>query len=160
MLIKLRKVKKGIYMRNYNSKTSAVHDTDPDTTAFKAGWPAWLGLLGSFWIIMSPFTLVYFDSIPALANDLIVGSIAFVLSAYCAYMANRDHDKMPRLVAGWLLVGCGAWLILAPFILNFTSVARALSNDLITGVLFIIVALYGLLFHTRRYDKAIKSDPV
>src|SRR4051794_16552245 len=109
---------------------------------------------------MAPFTLVYFDNTTALSNKLVVGTIGLILSVYYAYMANRPHDKTGRLIAGWLLVICGVWLVLAPFILNYFSVPRAFSNDLITGVLFIIVALYGLLYHSRRYDKGLRSDPV
>src|SRR5690348_2103961 len=108
-------------MQNYNSKSSVVHDTDPDTTAFRAGWPAWLGIVGSFWVIMAPFTLVYFNNITALANELIIGTLAFILSVYCAYMANRNHDRKTRVIAGWLLVACGIWLVFAPFILNYSS---------------------------------------
>lgn len=147
-------------MQNYSSKSSMVHDHDPDTTAFKAGWPAWLGILGGLWLILAPFTLVYFDNITALSNELVVGTIALILSVYCACMANRPHDKTGRLIAGWLLVVCGAWLVIAPFILNYSSVPRAFSNDLITGIIFIIVALYGVLFHSRRYDKALKNGQV
>ena len=138
-----------------NYKSSGVHDADPDTTAFRAGWPAWLGILGSAWIIFAPFTLVYFDTTMALVNELIVGTIAFISSMYLAYMANRSHDTTGRMVAGWLLVVCGLWLIVSPFVLNYSSVPRAFSNNIITGVLFVVVALYGLFFHSKRFDKGI-----
>lgn len=145
-------------MRQYGSKTSAVHDTDPDTTAFRAGWPAWLGILGSVWLIFSPFVLVYFNTTIALANTLFVGLAGFICSVYCAYMANRSHDKTTRLIAGWLLVACGVWLILAPFVLNFSSAPRAFTSSIITGIIFVGVALYGVLYHSRRFDKSIKAD--
>lgn len=147
-------------MSDIYNKSTAAHEADPDRTAFRAGWPAWLGIAGSVWLILAPFVLLYTDNITALANSLIVGTIGFISSSFCAYMANRDHDKTARIVAGWLLAACGIWLILTPFVLDYSSVPEAFSNNLITGVLFVIISLYGLFYHSKRFDKAIKADPV
>lgn len=45
----------------------------------------------------------------------------------------------------WVNVVLGVWLIVAPYVLSYSTTSTALWNDIIIGVLVAIVALIGAL---------------
>lgn len=43
----------------------------------------------------------------------------------------------------WLFVLAGIWLIIAPFVLNYSETTAALWNDIVAGIIIAVVAIFG-----------------
>ncbi|HEX2911781.1 MAG TPA: SPW repeat protein [Chloroflexia bacterium] len=106
-------------------------------------WPGWLGVIGGIWLIIAPFILGYSNNSTPLYNDIIFGIIGIVLTGFCALTAGQPNTAQARRIAGWLSVLEGVWLIIAPFVLGYNNIGAALWNDIITGVLFVIIGAYA-----------------
>jgi hypothetical protein len=127
---------------NYNNHTGSPW--------FKESWLGWLGVIGGLWLVMAPFTLDYSDNQAPLYNDMFVGILAIVLTAFCAITAGNPNTFQARKSAGWLTLVAGFWLIIAPFVLGYSGTSDALWSDVITGILFVIVAGIGVSGLTGR----------
>lgn len=91
-------------------------------------------ILGA-WLIIAPF--LFAVSAPALWNDVIVGVLVLILAGV------RVSKPSPATrSASWTNVALGAWLIIAPFVLAYTS-AAATWNDVVVGVLIAALALWS-----------------
>lgn len=98
-------------------------------------------LLGA-WLIVSPYILSY-SSTTAKWNQTIFG-VVILLLAVARYI-------MPRLeLASWLAGLAGIWMIIAPFILNY-STAVAYWNEVLVGIVVAMVAFWNTTIHTRPY---------
>lgn len=53
---------------------------------------------------------------------------------------NKQSDFMHYL---WLFVLAGIWLIIAPFVLNYSETTAALWNDIVAGIIIAVVAIFG-----------------
>jgi hypothetical protein len=97
----------------------------------------WINLLLGIWLIIAPFVLMTtaVGSARWTGNDVVLGIllIAFswwILAAYGTPMG-----------AIWFQAVCGVWLIIAPFVLAYSATRVAMSNDIVSGIIAIIVAV-------------------
>lgn len=110
----------------------------------------WLDVLIGIWLIIDSFILpsagmaVHAWS----ANDVILG---ILLIAFSWWML---ATVAPQVGAAWLAILSGIWLIIAPFVLGYSHVGAAVSNDIICGVLAIIVTATASTAFTRRQTVA------
>jgi hypothetical protein len=54
----------------------------------------------------------------------------------------------PPAIATWFHMVCGLWLIVAPFVLQYRAVSRAVADDVAVGIFVLVVSaieLRGLL---------------
>jgi uncharacterized membrane protein HdeD (DUF308 family) len=102
--------------------------------------------------MLAPYVLNYSGIDKTLWNDLIIGAAMIVIAAFCAIFAYQPGSYMLRQAVGTLAALAGIWLIVAPFILNYTDTTNALWNDIITGVLFVILSTYSVLYHAPSYS--------
>lgn len=93
--------------------------------------------LAGVWEVIATFVLGYAVSTAALWNAIIVGVALIVLGVGAALANQATTDK----TLDWVTVGVGIWLIIAPFLLGYTTVPMAFANDIIVGL--IVVALAG-----------------
>lgn len=49
----------------------------------------------------------------------------------------------------WLAVILGVWLVITPWVLQFTADARLLWNNIIVGIVVVLIALYTWYTGTR-----------
>jgi hypothetical protein len=99
-----------------------------------------LDIVAGVWLIIAPFVLGYSVVPAALWNDLLVGLAIIVLSA------TRTAGEGYRMAwPSWTNVALGVWLILAPFILGYSTITAALWNDIILGVIVGGLALWSAL---------------
>jgi len=92
-----------------------------------------LNLVLGAWLVLSPFAFAYDTANPtAMWNDVIVG-LAIIGCARCVL----TEVAVSRLCSG-CSVFWGAWLIIAPFVLNYGIVAHG--NDIIIGVLVLAIS--------------------
>ncbi len=98
-------------------------------------------ILGT-WLIVSPYILGYTSS-AAKWDQTIFGIVILILSA-TRYIAPRMEW------ASWLNSLAGLWMIIAPFLLNY-STSASYWNEVIVGVVVTIIALWNMNTGTSRY---------
>ena len=92
-----------------------------------------LNILLGAWLIVAPFILGYSGAMVELGNDiaigvLLIGSSWWILAA----MTGQVGASLLQLVGG-------LWLIAAPFYFHYEKLSRAYTNDLIAGILVVMV---------------------
>ncbi len=97
-------------------------------------WASWIDFLLGIWLIISPFALGYrMMSGRAAIEDVIFGILIAAFSLWTALKLTK--------AAGWLLGLFGLWVLIAPFVLHTHSVSRVTPNDVIVGILVLILAV-------------------
>ncbi len=95
----------------------------------------WINILLGIWLIIAPFALRTVGEHGAwTANDVILG-ILLIVASWAIVAAAR-----PAQGAAWFEVICGIWLVVAPFILRYSNGPVKLGNDVISGIIAIVVA--------------------
>jgi hypothetical protein len=96
----------------------------------------WVAMVLGVWLMASPFAFGYSPSRPcAVTEDLLPGIVLLATSGWILWA------KVLPLRAEWLQTLCGLWLIFGSFVLLFSRVPRGSLNDLIVGILVLIVSL-------------------
>jgi hypothetical protein len=110
---------------------------------------SWADLAAGLWLVIAPFVMTYSSYIPrARANELIIGALVASMGATRVF-GNYRSGRLNQLISG-LNVLPGIWLIAAPFVLDYSDMARPLWTDLITGVAIILFSAWSYM--TSRYD--------
>jgi hypothetical protein len=78
-------------------------------------------------------------------NHIIVGIILVLVGAWAAL----THTVGTAKTLDWIAAVAGVWLIIAPFILGPPAVAAGLWNDIIVGVIVIILGVWAALAAPR-----------
>ena len=68
-----------------------------------------------------------------------------IVGAWAALMSNVGTAK----TMDWIAAAAGVWLIIAPFILGTPAIAAGLWNDIIVGVIVIILGVWANLASPR-----------
>src|SRR5271167_4319923 len=90
-------------------------------------------------LLLSPWTLDYATEGGAALNAHIVGAVIALL-ALAALFAFRVWEE-------WISAGFGAWLIVAPWVLNFSSHATAMRTSVLVGILTFALAIWSATEH-------------
>ena len=99
-------------------------------------WQEWASFALGLWLAVSPWLCGYEDQHPATANAVFVG-IALALGSH--FEATLDASA-----AAWLNLIAGAWLVAAPFLLEFGGIGVATANSIIVGALVVTLAASAL----------------
>ncbi|GAB4327334.1 MAG: hypothetical protein Kow0010_10870 [Dehalococcoidia bacterium] len=106
----------------------------PSTAKTTVHWVSGTNLIVGLWLLLAPFALLYTGTTAALWNDLIIGV------AVVSFALLRVVTPLRSEVIGWTNVGLGLWLLAAPWLLEYSSVAAATWNDVIVGATIIVLA--------------------
>lgn len=90
------------------------------------------------WLMMAPFLLPYTELESALWSEVGVGTFVVGLALY-RLAAPRDAPWI-----GWGNVLVGAWLVAAPFVLEYTDVSVAMWHDVVAGIVVVGLALVSM----------------
>ena len=93
-------------------------------------------LLGA-WLILSPWVLGWQDHVAVVANCTVIG-LALVAAALGAIF-------LPRAWEEWTEGALGAWMVISPWVLGFSTLRDATSNAILTGIVILALALWVLL---------------
>lgn len=103
----------------------------------RARWASVGNVVMGLWLIVAPFVLGFTGSNTAQWNHIIVGAAVLVLAAVRAF----DPDE--RMSISWVNVALGLWMIVAPFVLGYTSVNAAQNSSIISGVIILALAAFS-----------------
>jgi hypothetical protein len=102
---------------------------------------SWLVAVAGLWEALAPFILGYSAIAVAMWNAVIIGLVLFVL----AVVAARNDDARLDKNLDWVNVGLGVWLVLAPFILGYSATAIAMWNDIVVGIVVVVLAIWAVI---------------
>jgi SPW repeat len=108
---------------------------------------SWLVALAGLWEVIAVFVLGYSASTTALWDALIVGVALIVLGGWAALSSQEGTDK----TLDWINAILGVWLIIAPFVLGYTALVAALWNDIIVGIVVVVIAGWAALAMGRHH---------
>jgi len=98
-----------------------------------------LNLIAGLWLVISPFWMNYLGDPAALWNTVLVGVAVGALSLIRAcYPAHY-------VALSWVNLVLGLWLIVSPFLLPYHHFELAVRNDVITGIIVAILAVWSAL---------------
>ncbi|MGD8378826.1 MAG: SPW repeat protein [Gammaproteobacteria bacterium] len=106
-------------------------------------WQDWAGLVLGAWLFFSPWILGFATASVAAGNAFILGIGVFVFFAIAL--------SKPMLWEEWVNLVLAAWVFLAPFILQFTSVTAAAWNHWILGILIGADAIWAMARHSGHH---------
>jgi len=111
---------------------------------------SWLVVLVGAWEVLAPFVLGYTIASGALWDAIILG-IGLIIFAGWAALSNEISTIRGM---NWINVILGAWLIIAPFIIGYTSFGAALWNDIIVGIVAVVLAGWAAIAAPNVRDEA------
>lgn len=98
-----------------------------------------LTFLAGIWMVISGIALNYHETglFDAYWSDVVVGVALAVVALVC--IVN------PAVAPSFTLtkIALGSWLIVAPFVLSYSDVAKPMWNDIAAGVLVVMLAALG-----------------
>jgi hypothetical protein len=100
-------------------------------------WSASIAVAAPICLLIAPFATGYRTlSTVATAEAVVLGLLIAALALWTALGTGG-----PAYV-DYLLMACGAWSIVAPFVLAYTDTAMARNSDVIAGIVVAAVAVY------------------
>lgn len=109
-----------------------------------------LDVLAGIWLLISPFVLTFMSS-QATTNNVIVGLAVTVLASI------RVLGAFDAAWLSWLNAALGLWTILSPWVLGFDELQRAMTNNVIIGIIIIALASWSALAtnadHRNGFDR-------
>lgn len=102
---------------------------------------SWLVALLGVWEVLAPFILGYSATSAALWDAIIISAVLVILAVWAAL--SNAYSTIKTLE--WINTAAGAWLIIAPFILGYSSIVAAMWNDVIVGIAVVVLAGWAAL---------------
>ena len=102
-------------------------------------WQDSINFLLGLGLLLSPWTLNYVAEGGAALNAHIVGAV-IVLMALAALFAFRFWEE-------WISAVLGAWLIVAPWVLNFSGNSVATRAHVLIGIAVFVLAMWSATEH-------------
>jgi SPW repeat len=112
-----------------------------------AKWQDWASFALGLWLALSPWVAGYAEQAGATANAVSAGLVLALASHFECVACEED------LPVEWLNLAVGAWLVCAPFIIDFASRVAA-ANSLAVGA-----SVIGLAASALSLDKRLLGRP-
>jgi len=96
-------------------------------------------ILVGIWELLAPFIWGYATIVEPLWNDVLFGAALIVLAGVSVLSESETTDRG----LDWVNTVIGLWLIAAPFILNYTRLTPALWNDIIVGIITVVLSAWA-----------------
>ena len=107
-------------------------------TAKILGWI--IGLAG-LWEIVAPFVFGMTATTAFLWDAIIVGLALLVFGVWAAL----SNEETTVKYLNWINAVLGLWLIIAPFILGYSSATVAMWNDIVIGLVALVLGAWAAL---------------
>lgn len=103
--------------------------------------PSGLNILLGIWLIISPWIYGYTaaNGVGGVWNSVIVGIIIAVLAAI------RFFGAFSQAWMSWINALLGLWMIISPWVYNYTLDTGRMWNSIIVGILVVIFGVWSAL---------------
>ncbi len=105
----------------------------------------WIIAVAGLWEIIAPFALGYSSTTAAMIDAIILGVLLLVLGVWAALVNASGTIK----VLSWINGILGLWLVIAPFALSYSKTSGATVNDIIVGIVVIILGVWAAVVPGR-----------
>lgn len=102
---------------------------------------SWVIAVAGLWEILAPFIIGYSSVTAAMVDAIILGILLLGLGLWAALVNSEGTIKGLSWTNGVL----GLWVLLAPFILSYSKTTGAMVNDIIIGILVVILGVWAAL---------------
>jgi hypothetical protein len=103
-------------------------------------WSPWITVLAGIWLVAAPFATGYNTlSNVATTEAIVLGAVIAGLGLWTAL-----GTGVPAYI-DYLLMVCGGWSIVAPFVLAYSETTIARNSDVIAGIVVAAIALYRVV---------------
>jgi hypothetical protein len=99
---------------------------------------SWVNFILGLWLIAAAFLLSHAAQ-PAMAEEIVLGIVIAVLSYISAV-----H---PLSAISWLVALAGLWTLIAPKVIGYGSLAASRSNDVVVGIIVLVLGVANALHH-------------
>ncbi len=99
-------------------------------------WEDWAGAAIGLWLLVSPWVLGYSENFAVTANAVLFGIV--LASAELMHLGRHEDAEE------WIDLIAGLWLVASPAVLGFGTLAPALINTVVVGLLTIMFAAWAL----------------
>ncbi len=106
---------------------------------------SWVIAVAGLWEILAPFIIGYSATTGAMVDAIIFGILLLGLGLWAALVNTSGTIKG----LSWVNAVLGLWVLLAPFILGYSKTTGAMVNDLIIGILVVILGIWAALAAAR-----------
>ena len=113
----------------------AMHMPQSGTTVRTMGG---LDILAGVWLIIAPFLFNYSANGGSIVSDVVVGILVLFLAG-----VQVVGDNYRLSWPSWINTLLGIWLIVAPFALGYPSGSAAIWNDVVLGIVVVLVSIIG-----------------
>jgi len=86
------------------------------------------------WLMLGPFYF-RFGNVPSHTAEVVAGWFTAVFSIY------RIGHPINSAWISWINIVIGGWLIASPFMFKYTDITASTTNDIIIGVVMIVLAV-------------------
>ena len=114
-------------------------------------WQDPVNALVGAWLIASPWALSFQSDMNAMANAVIVGILLAATAAGAIFV--------PRAWEEWTETVLGVWLMIAPWVLGFSTLQTARISTVASGAVVAVLALWTLTTD-KDYSGWLHDNPV
>ncbi|MFP5404783.1 MAG: SPW repeat protein [Gammaproteobacteria bacterium] len=106
-------------------------------------WQDWITLILGIWLFFSPWILRFYGEMPAASWNFFVLGIAFVV--FAAFGLN-----LRSLWEEWVNLILGIWMIISPWVLQYSANTTPRDNAIIVGVIVAVMAIWAMAANNPR----------
>ena len=100
---------------------------------------SWVIAVAGLWEILAPFIIGYSSATGAMVDAIIFGILLLGIGIWAALVNSNGTIK----VLSWINAVLGLWVLLAPFIIGYSKTTGAMVNDLIIGIVVVILGIWA-----------------
>src|SRR5690349_4305765 len=101
---------------------------------------SWINFILGIWLIIVGFA-VSMPSRPVMAEEVVLGAIIA-----CLAMVSLTR---PSSIVSWLIGIAGLWTLLAPAAMNYTTLHFSRANDVVVGIVVLILGVANAIYYQR-----------
>jgi hypothetical protein len=98
---------------------------------------SWINFILGLWLIVVGFAYSA-AARPVMTEEVVLGIIIACLAFYSAVR--------PNPVVSWVVAVAGLWTLLAPAAMNYTGLTVSRSNDIVVGVIVLILGIANAVY--------------
>jgi hypothetical protein len=105
-------------------------------------WSAWVVFIAGLGLIAAPFATGYSALSTTATTEAVV--VGLLIAAFALWTAFRSAP----VYVEYILAACGAWSIVAPFVLGYSGVELARNSDILVGAVVALIAIVRAIYRT------------
>ena len=100
-------------------------------------WQDWITLIVGIWLFFSPWILGFYSEMPTVSWNFFLLGIAFVVFAAFGLSLRTLWEE-------WVNLVLGIWLIVSPWVLQYSSNTMPRDGAVIVGVIVAAMAIWAI----------------